>query len=362
MRKVYAGMDYRYSVGDKTLHWENGSRIIFGGYKDPSDIDKYLGIEYDLIVIEECTQLDFDKFQRIDGSLRTSRTDGWRTVMYLTCNPEGVGLQWAKRLFVQPWKNGEESMRHRFIFSTYKDNKFTDPDYVTYLEDLEGPLGKAWREGDFDVFEGHAFPNWMRDRHVIKPFPIPSYWKVWLGIDDGYAEPFCTLWLTKDPQSRRTYVIREAYERLLVNSAQAQLILDYTDRDWRVLKYKADPSMFNRSHRRRAQSAADIFLEYGIRLVKAENSRIPGKRLIDNLLADGPDGQPRIQFFEGECDNLIDQMSHLQFDPHNPEDVDTTMEDHAYDALRYALSEKVTVDRTSMGIYTARALEGIRSI
>ena len=342
--KVYKGVDYRYARAEKTLYFPNGSRIIFGGYKDESDIDKYLGIEYDLIVIEECTQLSVNKIDRIDGSLRTSRDD-WRSVMYLTTNPEGVGLQWARNRFVLPWRKekdgtGNQDPTRRFIFSTYKDNIYTDPDYIIYLEGLEGALGKAWRDGDFDVFQGQAFPNFLDRTHVVEPFTIPSYWYIWMGIDDGYAKPFCGLWLTRDPMTRRVYVIQEVYQKLLTNSEQAYAIQDYTEAHWRVHRYMCDPAMFTKTHRRKAQSAADIYKECGIRLKRAENARIPGKRKVDDLFGLAPDGLPKLQIFS-HCENLIEELKNLVFAEHQPEDVDTTMDDHAYDALRYAVMDKI---------------------
>lgn len=38
------------------------------------------------------------------------------------------------------------------------------------------------------------------------------------------------------------------------------------------------------------------------------------------------------------CTNLIQQMNDLMCSERDYEDVDTQMEDHAYDALRYAIS------------------------
>ena len=264
--------------------------------------------------------------------------------MYLTCNPEGVGLQWAREWFVIPDREGTiDGTRMRFVFSTYKDNKYTDPDYVLYLEDLPGALGKAWHEGDFDVFMGQAFANFREDLHVIEPFPIPSYWPVWVAVDDGHAEPFCALWFTRDPITRRIYVIMEAYQALLTNDVQARLIRDYTDRDWRIQKYIADPAMFIRTHRKenKALSAADIYKEEGIRLRRGENDRILGKRMVDYLLGPAEDGIPRMQIFD-LCPNLISQLKNLVFDPNRPEDTDQSMEDHAYDPLRYGVLDKMS--------------------
>lgn len=361
--KVFKGMDYRPPTGnDKTLRFNNnGSTIRFGGYKDSSDIDKYIGIEYDGICIEEATQLEEEKLERIDGSLRTSRDD-WNSVMYLTFNPEGVGLQWAKRRFVEPWKWGEQT-RTRFILSSYKDNAYTDPRYVTFLENIQdGQLAKAWRDGDFDVFYGHGFPNFNKKTHVIKPFETPRYWSYWIGIDDGYADPFCALWLTRSTQPPyRTYVIQEVYEKGRVNSEQAMIIKDTTPKEWRIKWYVADPEMFRVSrvdslHR----TAADIYRQNGIRLIKGNNKRIAGKRLVDDYFALAEDGMPKLQIFD-TCPNLIDEIMNLTFDPKRPEDVVQNMPDHAYASLRYALGrvEQPKQEEEEIDEMTKVALEAI---
>ena len=363
--KVLWNMEYKGPGADGILRFPNGSRVHLGGYKDPSDIDKYLGIEYDLIVIEEATQLPEEKVNRISGSLRTTRSD-WRTCMYMTYNPEGVGLQWAREQFVIPWREGREAGTvRRFIFSTYKDNKHTDPDYVLYLESLPGALGEAWREGNFDVYMGMAFPNFRDEIHIIKPFPIPDYWYMWVSVDDGYADPFCALWFAKDPITRRVYVVREAYQALLTNSQQANLINDYTDRNWTIKKYIGDPQMFVRSHRNKVHSAADEYKRHGILLRRGENNRILGKRAVDEMLSIAPDGLPKMQIFD-ECPNLAAQLKNLVFDPNKPEDTDQTMEDHAYDTARYGLLDKLSrpgnLRNNNNNRYTRNALDGLGAI
>jgi hypothetical protein len=50
-----------------------------------------------------------------------------------------------------------------------------------------------------------------------------------------------------------------------------------------------------------------------------------------------PDGAPKLLIVD-KCTNLIRQMQSLQRDPKNPEDVMKCSDDHAYDAMRMALS------------------------
>ena len=58
---------------------------------------------------------------------------------------------------------------------------------------------------------------------------------------------------------------------------------------------------------------------------------------VDNLLEDHSDGLPGL-IIAPQCEHLIGQLDTLTSDANDPEDVDTDLEDHAYDALRYGLS------------------------
>ncbi|CAK0768384.1 hypothetical protein CCP3SC15_3870001 [Gammaproteobacteria bacterium] len=73
-------------------------------------------------------------------------------------------------------------------------------------------------------------------------------------------------------------------------------------------------------------------------LTQAVNDRIAGKRKVDKLLGDLPDGRPGLLVFS-TCTNLIRTLPTLIYDKVQVEDVDTKGEDHAYDALRYLLTD-----------------------
>ena len=334
VRKIFAYTPHRQTKNGVEL--PNGSRVVIGGYKDVRDIDKYLGIEYDGAVIEEATQLPEDRMEKIRGSVRTSRSD-WRPRKYLTSNADGPGLAWFKKTYVIPYRNGTEGIT-RFIPCNYKDNPFLNPEYVRWLNGLKGSLGKAWRDADWDAFAGMAFPTFVYDKHVIEPFDIPDNWVKWRAVDEGTAAPFCCLWGAKDPNSRRVYVYREAYKAGLTLVHQARMISDMSLED--VMFTYGDPAMWQkRNMDARTYTAADQYKDEGVPLIKADNDRIQGKRKIDTLLEDLPDGKPGIQIFN-TCTNLAEQLGDLARDEYNPEDVDTSQEDHAYDTLRYLLSNE----------------------
>lgn len=336
---VFRNIPYKYNSSDHRLVFPNNSRIIIGGYKDDKELDGYLGIQYDGIAVEEATLITEDKLDKILGSMRTAK-DNWRPRMYLSSNPGGVGHQWFRKRLVIPAREHKET-NTRFIFSTYRDNAFLNPEYRTYLENLKGPLGKAWRDGDWDVFEGQAFPSWNYDEHVIEYkelADIPDHWVKWRAIDWGFSAPYCCLWFTRDPDNRRIYVYREAYQTNLTTPQQARMILDMTPETERIAFTFADPSMWARkTDSATITSTADEYARAGIVLTRADNDRLGGKRKVDQLLGNLADGKPGIQIREN-CENLIRTFPVLTYDEHKVEDVNTDEEDHAYDALRYGLT------------------------
>jgi PBSX family phage terminase large subunit len=332
-RRVLHGVEHTRTADRITL--PNGSRMLQGGYNNENDIDKYLGIEYDEIDIEEATQISEQKMTLIRGSCR-STIPGWRARVYMSTNPGGIGHGWWKKYMI----GGRDFLGSKTVFipSTYRDNPFLAQDYRDYLEAIPGQLGRAWRDGDFDVFAGQAFPQFDVSRHVIEPFMIPENWYRWRGIDEGYTAPYCCLWGTRDPDSRRIYVYKESYAKQLTIRHQCERIKEMTMEGEYIGINFGDPAMWTQKNMEGVvSSSADEYRKNGILLTKGDNKRIAGKRKIDGLLASQADGLPGIMFFSN-CTNIIEQLENLPVDANNPEDVDTDAEDHAYDALRMLLT------------------------
>ena len=60
---------------------------------------------------------------------------------------------------------------------------------------------------------------------------------------------------------------------------------------------------------------------------------------LEELPEEGPDGGPRLRIFSC-CTNLVRALPLLRFDAHDAEDVADGCEDHAPEALRYALMSR----------------------
>ena len=333
-KAAFAGLNVKFE--QSMITFSNGSTMIFDGFNKLSELDKYQGLEYDLIIIEELTQLPKEIFDMIDSCCRTSRTDGWKPRMYLTTNPNGIGHRWVKDMFIMPYRMNTEKMT-KFIPWNYQANPFIDKQYGNYLKSLTGELGKAWRDGDWDLNEGAAFAFDER-KHVIERLPeFDDKWITLRGIDYGYAAPYCCLWGKYNPHIGRVVIYREDYRKGLTSREQAERILMLTGTDEHVLTTYCDPAMFGKKAQDVVTSDEEVYRNVGITLTAGSNIRIDGKRKVDNLLLDKADGRPGL-LIHSSCKNLIDQLENLIYDDEHIEDVNTRQEDHAYDALRYLLT------------------------
>src|SRR5436190_3049624 len=107
-RRLFIHLPHQFSAHRGTLTFSNGSRIIAGHFQAEKDIDAYLGLEYDVIGIEEATTLSSRKHSDISTCCRTSKAN-WRPRIYSTSNPGGVGHAWYKAKFVTPFLEQREA-------------------------------------------------------------------------------------------------------------------------------------------------------------------------------------------------------------------------------------------------------------
>ncbi len=189
-RRLFNKLSHDFAASRGTLIFANGSRIISGHFQNEKDIDAYLGLEYDIIGIEEATTLTSRKHQDITTCCRSSKVqpDGrpWRPRMYSTTNPGGVGHAWYREKFIVPHERGEER-DSRFGSARVTDNRFTNPEYVGVLQNLTGWQKRAWFEGDWDIAAGQFFTNFRRDLHVIEDFDDLRAREWFCALDYGYT-------------------------------------------------------------------------------------------------------------------------------------------------------------------------------
>lgn len=125
-----------------------------------------------------------------------------------------------------------------------------DPNYVKRLNALPEKLRRAYRDGDWDLFEGQFFEEFRKDLHVIKPFQPPAgVRKRLIAFDYGYTAPSAVYWMAQLYDGtivayRELYVTKHTYRQL------AAKILAMTPA-WEMEEIQnnvfADPAIFKKN-------------------------------------------------------------------------------------------------------------------
>ena len=323
-----------WKEADKSFVFINGSRIKCSYFSNESDALQFQGQEYDVIFLEEATQFPEKVFTVLKACLRGANNFPKR--IYLTCNPDGIGFQWVKRLFVsREYVEGENPEDYRFIQSLVTDNEAllrANPDYVAQLDSLPPGMRERWRYGSWDCAEGQYFPEFNREIHVCDPFQIPDDWRRYRAFDYG-LDCFACLWVAVSP-SREVFVYREIAKSNMRISEAATAALNFTDDSEQIYCTLAPPDMWSRSQES-GRSKADLFYESGLSLTKSSNNREAGWLAIKEMLAIKTD-QPRLKIFRN-CTELIKCLPALLIDEKKPTDCSTEPHEitHVPDALRY---------------------------
>lgn len=325
--------------------WPWGAKIFTGHLKDARSIQKYLGREFQRILVEELTQIaDRDLYDKLLGSCR-STIPNLDARIAATTNPGGPGHYWVKKRFVDPVQPGRifreagSQLTRQFIPSLVTDNPTlcqNDPAYIEYLDSLPEKLRRAWRFGDWSVLEGSYFTEFSRLTHTCRPFEIPSSWSRYIAIDWGYwPDPCVCLWFAVSPDSRRKEVLyRERHWTRTIPEDVAKDIR-YISRDERVSVAIADPSMWASKS---GPSDAEKMAYEGLPLVQADNARVQGWTRMHELfklrkIGDGVTA-PTLKIFN-TCVKSIESIEICQHDQHNPMDVADNKLDHWADCIRY---------------------------
>jgi len=303
--------------------------------------DKYQSAEFGAIGVDELTKSTFDTFEILRGSMRWPGVHNPRFLG--ATNPGSIGHLWVKDLWIDKNYAAHPELAHRadefqFVKALPRDNPYLTDAYWDELNSLSPALKRAWVDGDWDAFSGQVFSMWRRDDHTCKPFEIPSWWPRWRCVDWGFAKPWAVYWMAKDPDNDRHFVYREIYATGVTDQQQAKTIVEMTPVSEQIQVTYADPSMWAKKNvENLITTTADTYAKHGVGLTKGDNDRLSGKRKMDRILMNLPDGEPGLMIFEN-CVNLIRTLPALPYDQTRVEDVDTNAEDHAYDALRYGLT------------------------
>lgn len=360
----------KYNESKHVWIFPSGAKIFFGSMQHTRDRTNYQGKRYDFIDFDELTQFTYDEYSYLFSRNRPNGP-GTRCYMRAQANPGGIGHGWVKQRFITPappmttiWEkvkirlpDGSEETRRMsrvFVPSTIFDNPIllqNDPNYLARLAAMPEAERAALLYGDWNSFSGQVFAEWRDDpehyhdrqnTHVIDPFLIPDDWGIVCSMDWGFAKPFSVGWYAVD-RRKRIYRIREYYgsdgdpdvgvKKHPHEVAEKILEIERSDPNLkgREIRRIGDPAIWGTQT---GQSIGGMFADKFLYFEKADNARLDGKMQMHYRLAFDSDGRPMFYVFN-TCPNFIRTFPALVYSQTDPEDVDTTQEDHAYDECRY---------------------------
>lgn len=338
MLAEYRGL-VSYSEYEKRIYFPGGSAIWLGYCAADRDVLRYQGQEYDIIAVDEATQLSEYQFSIFKACLRG--TGDYPRRIYLTCNPGGVGHAWVRRLFIErDYREGERAADYAFIPATVYDNGVllrSAPDYVRQLESLPPRMRDAWLFGRWDVFEGQFFPEFDPAKHVCAPSELPRAVQRFIALDYGFD--MLAVLLMGVAADGSLSVEGELCRPGLTLSEAARCAAELAvrgDAGYAV----ASPDLWNRRQDSGMSGFEIMQAIAGMPPMRpADDRRIPGWRVVREYLA-GVDKKLRIS---SACPELIRCLPALLFDKNRPEDAadEPHSVTHAPEALRYALMSRV---------------------
>jgi len=370
--KLYPEMGGDQRDSGKVWKFPSGAVIRLGHVQHEDSKYDYQGKDYHRIGVDELTQFTETQYTYLVSRLRT--TDPTLNPQIIsTTNPGGEGHQWVKDRFISVvdpgrvfWDPATGTSRI-FVQGKREDNPallLNDPTYEMRLNMLPEIERMRLKDGNWDSFEGQVFGELSQRVHGFEDTDIPPDWERLCILDWGFAKPFVVYWAAMDYDGC-LWVYREWYgckreAEGIKEGADVGLKLQAWEVGKRIAEIErdanekirtrlADPSIFdprpqNRKQETRGLTVHDDLVSQGLFFLKADNNREHGKLQVHKRLkieteVDPETGEilseePMIRI-ANSCKGFWRTVPTLREDPRNPDDVDTDMEDHPYDGIRY---------------------------
>lgn len=390
------------NYGKNYIEFWNGSKIHLCHCQHETDMYKFDGPEFHVLMIDELTHFTEKIYRYLRGRVRLGgltlpeKFRGLFPRILCGTNPGGIGHNWVKAFFINLLKPfeirrmppEEGGFLRQFIPALATDNPVgtaNDPEYMANQAGLGDPaLVKAKRDGDWDIVSGGAFDDVWSSRVVLSRFVIPANWRIDRTFDWGSTHPFSVLWFAEcdgtevilnpdplnphikkkfAPKKGSVIVIFEWYGAKSPNvglKMGARKIADgiverekmLLEKKWIKTKPLAGPAD-NQIDAGMDPDAPTLKKQMEERKVfwtesdKSPGSRKQGLDSIREMLRESSSDNPEdvcLYVFDN-CRELISHIPVLPRDPSNSDDVDSDAEDHDYDALRYRILQKKRFSR-----------------
>ena len=318
----------RINLSTYTITLPNESVFLFKGLDDSEKIKSITDITD--IWCEEATELSLDEYTQLDLRLRALVED---LQIFCSFNPVSKA-NWVYKKWFAP--DSKYDISQTFILhTTYKDNRFLPPAYISALEDkinTNPSYYKIYVLGEFGTFEGLVITNWRIEEfdHMLLAQSLEHR----SGIDLGFTDPSAIIDTLYDRANHKIYVFNEFYKSGCQLSDLATAIKNMNLQKTKLYVDSAEPRTIQYFRNNQINAVASL---------KGQDSVKAGIMFLqDNCIIVHP-----------KCKNFITELenfSYIKSKVTGEYTEDTTHEwSHAIDACRYAYSD----------IYTKKQLKTI---
>jgi hypothetical protein len=339
--------------------------IIRAGHMETAgDVEHYLSSEYDVIFADELVTFDRDPMLELFSRARstnpalfalrglaetatTPRLDG--SCVIAATNPGGRGALWVKEMFMTHAVDRAEFPDYtpaRWIFfpARLRDNPYMAAGYRESLQSLPPLRRRQLEDGDWDAYAGQFFGEWRTATHV-RTLDLSPDLEVFGSMDWGYNAPGVMYWWVCLPDGH--YHIRREYKFQHATAEEVGGQIHRVTREMGLprLRYIAcDPAMWQHTGAGRGESVAETLLRLRVPVRKSDNDRFNGWLRVHELLRPDAAGVPWLTV-DPACTYLIRTIPAMVQDPHDADDMDTTKDDHAADAVRFGAMSRPSPSR-----------------
>lgn len=251
--------------------------------------------------------------------------DGFNNQMYTATNPDGPHHYLYQLFFKDTDKRPELKKERMVVMTTPYDNAHNLPaDYIKSLENtLVGVTRERLLEGQWTSAQGAIYKTFSREKHVNEEIlPIADYKDIIAGADANFPKPRACLVLGKTGEG--WHVIDEFYKRNAHAEDLAEWLREKAEEYGRTIQVFHDPS---------SPAVIDKLNQVpGVICDKAMNDVVDGidcvaKHFVHNTITIHP-----------SCEGTILELpTYTWKKDYEGEKPDKSGNDHAMDALRYAI-------------------------
>lgn len=321
-----------------SYQFPNGSTLVVGGMDKP---DKVLSSQWDVIYVQEATELSLTDWETLGTRLRNGRVPYQQIIA--DCNPSAP-THWLH-------KRGEAGSL-TMLRSTHRDNpRFWDhaagrwtkdgEEYLARLGTLTGIRRKRFLEGVWAQAEGVVYEEWNPDVHLVNHFTPPKEWRRFHSVDFGFTNPLAYQFWAEDPDGR-LYLYRERYKTgLLVEDVAKWTKADIAG------GLEPRPAAVVGDHD--AEDRATFERHSGLAVRPADKKVLDGIQDVAGRLRVAGDGKPRLFVMRGArchpADRVLvdagkptctaDEFDGYVWDDKKTRETPVKEGDHGLDAARY---------------------------